>query len=308
MTDNRRPSTPHVLIVDPDDTYQEIMRDLLSPRMNVHFATNGQEALDICWDTDIDLMITEIELPDESTHSLIEKVKRKMPNTLVVVITNQATVENAISALRFGAIDFLKKPFSLEDIALLVEKFYSLTVNKITDYHLIDTIVEEKRIFELPTDFQIINPFLNELIEMVKRFVNIEKKTLLSLRLSIYEMLINAMEHGNLEISYEEKKSLLEKTADYQRYLHDRSKSEPYSARKVWLTYQVHKDELQFNIEDEGKGFNVKNIPSPVEENTVAMLNGRGIFITRVNMDNLYYNEKGNKVTMVKNLKAFEEN
>ena len=174
--------------------------------------------------------------------------------------------------------------------------------NKKSDYDLLDTIIEEKRTFELPTDFHLINPFLNELLDMMKRFVPLEKKTMLSIRLSIYEMLVNAMEHGNLEINYEDKKLLLEKIPDYQRYLQERAQAEPYSGRKVWLTYLMQNKSLLITIEDEGKGFDTSSLPSPVADNSLSDLNGRGIFITKVNMDEVNYNEKGNKVTLVKQL------
>ena len=292
----------NVLIIDPDESYHETMRDLLSSRLNILFTTNAEDAIDICWEHGVDLMICGLDPSEEATENLIDKVKRKMPNTLLALISKANKAEDAAAALKWGAIEFVQKPLTVEDITLLVDRFYSLSVNKVSDYKLLDTIVEEKRSFELPTDFHIINPFLNEVIEMLKNFVFLDKKTLLSIRLSIHEILVNAMEHGNLEISYSDKKLLLEKIIDYQKYLQKKSQDPPFNERKVRLTYHISKDELVFEIEDEGKGFNVDQLPSPVKESKVSQLSGRGIFITKVNMDSVEYNKKGNKVTLIKKL------
>ena len=292
----------NILIIDHDESYRETIRGLLSSRLNVIFTTNAESAIDICWEHSIDLIICGLDPCEEATENFIDKVKRKMPNTLLALISKANKAEDAAAALKWGAIEFVQKPLTAENISLLVDRFYSLSVNKVSDYKLLDTIVEEKRSFELPTDFHIINPFLNELIEMLKRFVFLDKKTLLSIRLSIHEILVNAMEHGNLEVSYADKKLLLEKIIDYQKYLQKKSQDPPFNERKVRLTYQISKDELIFEIEDEGKGFNVDQIPSPVKENKVSQLNGRGIFITKVNMDSVEYNKKGNKVTLIKKL------
>lgn len=292
----------NVLIIDPDESYHETMRDLLSSRLNVLFTTNAENAIEICWEHGVDLMICGLDSSEEATENLIDKVKRKMPNTLLALISKANKADDAAVALKWGSIEFIQKPLTVENIALLVDKFYLSSVNKVSDYKLLDTIVEEKRSFELPTDFHIINPFLNEVTEMLKRFVSLDKKTLLSIRLSIHEMLVNAMEHGNLEVSYADKKLLLEKIIDYQKYLQKKSQDPPFNKRKVRLTYHISKDELIFEIEDEGKGFNVDQIPSPVTENKVSQLNGRGIFITNNNMDSVKYNKKGNKVTLIKKL------
>ncbi len=293
---------PTALIADPDSSLTDILRDLLSQKLQTDVAASVAEATSKCWDKEYDLIITEIDFPGEKALDFIEKVKRKLPNTTIVVLTRSATLENAIAALRLGAIDFLAKPFSIEDIAMIVEKYFSMTANTVPDFNLLSIMNEERRTFLLPTDFFILNPFINELLNIIKRFPGINKKNLLVIRLSIYEMLVNAMEHGNLEIDYDMKKSILEKVDDYQRFLQERAQSEPYNSRKVIFTYHYNNGTLTFQITDEGKGFDVSKIPSPRDRENIDNLNGRGIFITRINMDEIFYNEKGNSVTMIKRL------
>lgn len=293
---------PPALIIDPDLALQEILGDILKNRFRIFCANAIAESAEVMRGEDPHLIFIEMSLPGESAIDYIERTKRSKTNTQFIVITDNATVENAVSALRQGALDFLKKPFEIEDIARIVEKFFSLTANRDADYDIYSSIVAESRTFELPTDFAIISTFMSEIMHIISRFAGLDKKTTLTLRLAVYEMLVNAMEHGNLEIDYEMKKNLLEEVMDYQRFLNDRANQEPYRNRKVRVTYQYDRDAIAFTITDEGKGFDVSKVPNPHSSENLERLNGRGIFISRVNMTRVTYNEKGNSVTLYKEL------
>ncbi|MCX7631877.1 MAG: ATP-binding protein [Turneriella sp.] len=293
---------PPALIIDPDLALQEILGDILKNRFRITSASSILEGRERMKEEEPHLIFIEMHLPGEDAVEFIERTKKSNANAQFIVITDNATVENAVAALRQGALDFLKKPFTIEDIARVVEKFFSLTANRDADYDLYSSIVAESRTFELPTDFSIISTFISELMHIVSRFAGIDRKTLLSLRLAVYEMLVNAMEHGNLEIDYEMKKNLLEQIVDYQRFLNERAAQEPYCHRKVRVSYHYDRKSISFTITDEGKGFDVSKVPDPHAQSNIDRLNGRGIFISRVNMTRVTYNDIGNSVTLYKEL------
>lgn len=293
---------PPVLIIDPDLALQEILGDILRNRFRIFCANSIAESGEVMAGEDPHLIFIEMSLAGEEPIQFIERTKKSKTNTQFIVITDNATVENAVSALRHGALDFLKKPFEIDDIARIVEKFFSLTANREADYDIYSSIIEESRTFELATDFSIVSTFMSEIMHIISRFGGIDKKTTLTLRLALYEMLVNAMEHGNLEIDYEMKKNLLEEVMDYQRFLTDRANKEPYRNRKVRVTYRYNKKSIEFNITDEGKGFDVSKVPNPHSSENLERLNGRGIFISRVNMTRVTYNDVGNSVTLYKEL------
>jgi len=295
---------PPVLIIDPDLALQEILGEILKNRFRIFVANNLADSKNIIDQEDPHLIFIELVLPSEDPIQFIERTKRSKAHTQFIVITDNATVENAVSALRHGALDFLKKPFEIDDIARIVEKFFSLTANREADYDIYSSIIAEARTFKLPTDFSIISTFMSEIMHIVSRFAGIDKKTTLTIRLSLYEMLVNAMEHGNLEINYEMKKTLLEEVADYQRFLMDRAAEPPFANRKVLVSYKYDGNSISFTITDEGKGFDVSKVPNPHASENLERLNGRGIFISRVNMTQVIYNDKGNEVTLHKELTA----
>ena len=70
----------------------------------------------------IDLVLLDLKLPGGSGLSLLEEVRTKYPETVVVVMTAFATVASAIEAMRIGASDYLTKPFTLEEVSTVLER------------------------------------------------------------------------------------------------------------------------------------------------------------------------------------------
>ncbi|MDH5717617.1 MAG: ATP-binding protein [Spirochaetia bacterium] len=292
---------PKTLLADPDKSLKEIMIDLLSTKMNIDYAPTIYKAEELCEEKEYNLLISEIDFPGENALDFIKKVKQRLPNIMVVIITGKATVEKAVSALRLGTTDFMQKPFSIEDLALMIDRFFAITANMKGDYDLLENLSEEKRTFILNTNFNLINSFINEIIEIIKRFIGSEKKITMGIRLALYEMLINAMEHGNLGITSKEKKELINSTPNYLEFLNKKAFSVPYNKKKVWFTYHYKNKKISFTIKDEGSGFDTSKISQNKEE-FLEGLSGRGIFLSKIQMDSIEYNKIGNSVTMTKDL------
>src|SRR6202162_6282023 len=80
---------------------------------------------------DVDLILTDLKLPAMDGLELLEKLKAQNSHTPVVVMSAFSTVENAVEAMKRGAVDFLPKPFSLDHLSVVVEK--ALEVRKLRD-------------------------------------------------------------------------------------------------------------------------------------------------------------------------------
>ncbi len=80
---------------------------------------------------DVDLILTDLKLPGMNGLELLEKLKAQNSHTPVVVMSAFSTVENAVEAMKRGAVDFLPKPFSLDHLSVVVEK--ALEVSKLRD-------------------------------------------------------------------------------------------------------------------------------------------------------------------------------
>jgi anti-sigma regulatory factor (Ser/Thr protein kinase) len=123
------------------------------------------------------------------------------------------------------------------------------------------------------------------------------------IRIGLSEMLTNAIEHGNLEISAEEKFKYTEK-GTYVEFVKEKIDHDKYRNRKVSLEMSINESEVRFVITDEGKGFNLKETKFETEGDDLLKLHGRGILITKMYFDSVEYNDKGNSVELRKSLKC----
>jgi hypothetical protein len=124
-------------------------------------------------------------------------------------------------------------------------------------------------------------------------------------RLSLIEMIINAIEHGNLEISYQEKSAALQ-VGSYVDFIARRQEDPRYKKRLVRIKYRINPCIASYTITDDGGGFD----HSSFMKNEIADTNinlkphGRGLYMSRKIFDDVIYNEKGNSVTVVKKFKG----
>jgi anti-sigma regulatory factor (Ser/Thr protein kinase) len=119
------------------------------------------------------------------------------------------------------------------------------------------------------------------------------------IRVGLCEMITNAIEHGNLEITGDEKFQYTS-SGNYIDLLKSKIKSKLYIDRKVKIEIKIRKNRLTISIEDEGKGFDTSIVKEYCNLKDITKLHGRGIMITTLYFDSIHYNKKGNKVTIVK--------
>lgn len=117
-------------------------------------------------------------------------------------------------------------------------------------------------------------------------------------QLALIELLVNAMEHGNANITYDEKTEWLATDRSIQELVEKRMAVAPYRGRKVRFEYRITPAGSLFRITDEGDGFDVSKIPAPGQGPGLLQAHGRGILTSRFSVDRLSYNEKGNSVAI----------
>ncbi len=126
--------------------------------------------------------------------------------------------------------------------------------------------------------------------------VDITKKGLLNI--ALYEMLINAIEHGNCGISFEEKSDWLENDKYIGDLIAIKCKDPQIAEKRVKFQYTITPTKSYFYIEDMGNGFDWRKHQKSLEEEVdVFALHGRGIMMAKNLTSNLKYNEKGNAVS-----------
>ncbi len=112
-----------ILIAEDDVRVGESLRLLLKKKgYTLSLAPNGKEALHLFRHGNIDLVITDLVMPKMDGIELLEALKSLRPETEVIVISAQGTIEKAVQAMKLGAFDFIEKPINPRVISLLVER------------------------------------------------------------------------------------------------------------------------------------------------------------------------------------------
>ncbi len=114
---------PNVLIVDDERNYLFVLEDLLTDEgYNVFTASSGTEALELLRDQQIDTILSDIKMPGMNGIELLERVFASDPGLPVILMTAFAEVDQAVSAMKKGAVDHIQKPFDNDDIKRAVAR------------------------------------------------------------------------------------------------------------------------------------------------------------------------------------------
>ncbi len=219
---------------------------------------------------EFDLIISDLTEDADSGVQLVSELKRKRLLVPVVVSSDEAQQPGLVKAFKMGAANFLRQPYNKDELRSIVDKTLSYKLRFIDDVKVLP-YVREKIDFELPSDVTLMNGVLQYLIERLAR-LGVIKPERSNLFVALDEAFVNAVKHGN--------------------------RNDP--AKLVRITAELSTQEARFTIEDEGDGFNVQEIPDPRDPENLFKTSGRGVLLIYNIMDEVYYNERGNRLTMVK--------
>ena len=121
----------NILIVDDDINILELLqRHLHSMNYHTYKAVSVKEAVAILRDTEIDLLITDLKMPEVDGFELIQFASEHYPNMPKLVVTGYPSVQDALSAIKSGAVDYLVKPFTKEELKQSVLKSLSTATKR----------------------------------------------------------------------------------------------------------------------------------------------------------------------------------
>src|SRR5580692_637871 len=121
---------PAILVIEDEEKYRRVIGlHLSSAGYEVKAAATAEDGLKLA--ADVDLILTDLKLPGMDGLAFIEKVRSQNTHTPVIVMSAFGTIENAVEAMKKGAVDFIPKPFSLDHLSVKVEQ--ALEVRKLRD-------------------------------------------------------------------------------------------------------------------------------------------------------------------------------
>ena len=294
--------TPHVLLIDDDEAVLEMVGEALTHYgMKVHSHTDGERALRMLSEPGappFDLVISDINMEGLDGFDVIHRVKAAHADLPVVLMTGQASLEYAIRAMRMGAVNLFQKPLTMRE---LVKSVFHL-VETHRDYRLAQAgllgLVKEYRHFSFRSDEVDIPSVVRHLTDRLVPMGFATRNNVDVLAMAFHEALVNALEHGNLELDSNLKADLLRDKDPYQESLEQRLADPGFAARRLDVTAEATPDRFEVTIRDEGPGFDVAEALRTSEE-TLTRQCGRGLPLIRMIMDEVRFNATGNQIWML---------
>ncbi|PIE17588.1 MAG: hypothetical protein CSA65_08565 [Proteobacteria bacterium] len=290
-----------ILLVDDEALVREELGGLLDDEgFEVITGRDGAEGLTLFHDERPDMVITDVRMPRVDGLSLVAQIRQESPTTPVTVITGHGNETTAIQALRAGVIDFIKKPVRFDDLIAALSRMQAalqLVRNEPPRLPSSARLREHCWVYELDNERGAIPNFVDAVLDTC--FNGIDRTLAMELSLALRELILNAVEHGNLGLTYEEKTHALEE-GRLEQLLEDRRQKAPYQDRRVGVVVRRDREQLTFEVQDDGEGFDWRALPDPMDPSNLLADHGRGVLLARMSVDELSYNEPGTRVTVVK--------
>jgi CheY-like chemotaxis protein len=293
---------PHILLIDDDPNVLSMVGEALTHfGLKVHPFAEGNRALRLLEDPDspqFDLVITDINMAGMDGFDVINRVKSTKPGLPVIVMTGQATLDFAIRAMRMGASNLFQKPLTIREL-----------VNSV--FHLVDLhrelsraevglrgLVEEHRHFlfrarelDVPS---MVGHMTDRLVPMgLAKPTNVDV-----IGMAFHEALVNALEHGCLELDSSLKGDLFAEQDVFAATLQQRLADPHYSERRIAVAMHITPARFEATITDDGPGFDTSTV-SRFTEASLGKQCGRGLAMIQLVMDEVSHNAKGNQIRLV---------
>lgn len=257
-----------ILIIDDHDDLASALKEVFEKLGHqVITAETRTEALRIDNIEGFDLVITDLDIdnlvcdPNQNGDE---------PACLPQISASSFRSEEQVKAFKICAANFRRNEFDEDELKSFVETILNYK-NQFVDKKEVVRNLHEKIEFELPSVISTMHAVLDYLMKRVEK-LGVIKPEQSNLFIALDEAFVNAVKHGN-----------------------------KFDVNKlVRITADVSFKEARFTVEDEGDGFNVNDIPDPLDPQNLFKTSGRGVLFIYNIMDEVKYNERGNRLTMVK--------
>ncbi|MBF0455427.1 MAG: response regulator [Magnetococcales bacterium] len=294
-----KPAETKIMIVDDSPGHISLLGSVLEADYDILVASDGPQALLQVREELPDLILLDVIMPKMDGYEVCRRLKadEETRNIPVVFTTANTDTEEIIKGLQAGASYYLTKPIDIKMLKAVVKSvltdqdaFRSIQKDIHQSHGTLVHLLDEGH-FSFQT--------LDEAYDLAVLLANIcpdPEQSVLGLR----ELLINAVEHGNLGITYSEKTQLYEDDL-WCEEVAKRLKHPENRKKRVRVHFEGRGDELRFLISDEGKGFDWEPYLE-LDPARVFDTHGRGIAIARKeSFDSVHYLKAGNEVLAIIN-------
>lgn len=265
---------------------------------SVEVARNGREALEIIRQRQPDVVLTDLGMPEMDGLELIGELHKEFEGLPVILMTARGSEAIASEALKHGAASYVRKTDIPTALVPTLQRILKLIEADRANRRLGALIAASDIEYVLGNDDSLVPLLIARLQEDMRCLSLCDDNGLVQVATALDEALVNAIIHGNLEVSSDLRS--VDDGAPYHSLIRQRKQEAPFCDRKVRVFVRASRDQAVFVIRDEGPGFDPSSIPDPTDPENLEKVSGRGLLLINAFMDHVSYNSKGNELTMVK--------
>lgn len=288
-------ASPTMLVVDASaETWAMAMEEGKLRGISVITAPDPQVAFAMIDMAAPAILMTDLFSADQAGLLLIRELRTRSPKTVILATGEQDDVDTILNVIRAGAADYLRKPVLAEELGLALDRALEHIPSTIENVPGIEQVGYR---LVLGTNPDHVEACVTWLIQQTA--LTLPEMQRLHLRTTLIELIVNAVEHGSLEILYQEKHEALS-TDQFERLIAERRRHPRFARRRVVVqtSYDKARRRLRYAIKDEGKGFAWNRfVATPEQPCDTRHANGRGVFLAKAFFPDLTYNERGTEVT-----------
>lgn len=289
-----------ILVVDDSATERVRISGVLSRTglYRVLTAADGQQALDLIEDEPVDLVLTDLQMPVMSGLDLVRELRESQPQIPVVLMTAAGSEEIAVTAMREGAASYVRKSSRPDWVTDVIERVLAARARELSQSRLMRAQCVDEYELTLPNNRALMSSAGRFLRQAAQAMSVCGEKDLLRFGIAIEEALLNACLHGNLELD----SALREQDGDaFEAAAEERSSTAPWCDRTVTVHAVINRDQARIRVSDEGRGFDPQDLPDPTDPENLMKPHGRGVMMMRLFLDEVFWNDVGNCVTLIRN-------
>jgi CheY-like chemotaxis protein/anti-sigma regulatory factor (Ser/Thr protein kinase) len=289
----------HILIVD-DSPPQVRQLDMLLTEAGhtCEAAGDGAAGLAAVRRRRPDVVLTDMQMPGMSGLELVAALREQFPGLPVVLCAGSGSEELAVEALRAGAAHYVPKRRLTADAVPVLDEILSVAAAQRNQHRVLDCTTAVELTYTLGNDPDFAALMVSQAEQLMKQLGLFDPGVHVRIGVAIQEAVVNAVVHGNLEVS-----SAL-KAGDWDAYhaaIARRAEVEPYRHRRVTVTLRaVRGTSLTVTVTDQGPGFDPTKLPDPTDPANIERGSGRGLLLIRTFFDTVTHSPRGNTITMHK--------
>lgn len=295
MTHSQTQARTLLVVAGNPDTQSTILEHAKEKGHSVISASTPALGLSTFDMTQPDIVFVDMFLPEQDGIMLVKQIRERRPNCPVVLLTDAGHAELTMEGLRAGASDYVQQPIQEEKLAHVLQRAIHRLPASVDDTAGIERLEYHLVMVPDPND---VESTVNWLIQGTA--MGLAEARQLHLRSALQELVMNAVEHGCLEVRYQDKIEAVEKDL-YDELIQRRKQDARFKNRRVSIRaiYDKRQQMLTYQIADEGKGFNWKSrMHASADVCPTGDVSGRGVFLARSFFPDISYNDRGNEVML----------